>query len=187
MSRLLLPPLALALGVGCAVIDSTGRSSDREDPFDTMEETPPADDDGDRTFDAGDDAEDVADIPGADEDACRTRGYWINHPEVWPVDALVLGDRTYDQDALIAVLDLPSGGDASRILAAQVIASELNLSIGAPAEDAVLDALDDAQAWLAAHDTSGLPFDVQTSSDAGAEAVGLAGTLDDFNNRECPR
>src|SRR3990172_4395902 len=61
----------------------------------------------------------------------RTQGYWKTHPDLWPVDHLLLGLEDYSRDELLAVLDAPSVEDASLILANQQIAAKLNLAAGA--------------------------------------------------------
>lgn len=185
--RLFVPFVVLFTSLACAEIQPR---SDREDPFAST---------GDRTFDdpstdadPGDDDDAdrewlETDGPGSEEDLCRTRGFWSNHAHLWPTASLELGARTYSADAMLDLLRSPSVGDASRVLAAQLIPAELNVAIGAPADAAVFDALDAAHAWLAAHDASGLPFGVATSTPAGSEAVAIASALDAFNNQDCPQ
>lgn len=57
----------------------------------------------------------------------RTPGYWKTHPESWPTSSLSVGGRSYDQDCLIAAMDLPTGGDARVILIHHLVAAMLNL------------------------------------------------------------
>jgi hypothetical protein len=109
-----------------------------------------------------------------------TQGYWKNHPSAWPVNQLTLGGVTYSEDELITILQTPpSGGDASLILAHQLIAALLNVQKGAGVPPAVQSAIDAAQAWLASHkDADGrLPYGVHDDA-----ATSLADTLDRFNN-----
>ena len=64
--------------------------------------------------------------------ACpKTQGFWENHPEVWPVTSLTLGGQTYSQAELLTILNTPPRGDASLILAHQLIAAKLNVANGA--------------------------------------------------------
>ena len=46
-----------------------------------------------------------------------TQGFWKNHPTLWPVSSLTLGGHTYNENQLIALMQLPSEGDASLNLA----------------------------------------------------------------------
>ncbi len=122
-----------------------------------------------------------ADDGGTDEGEAgctRTRGYWTTHEEAWPVDRLTLGDRNYDQDACLDVLDAPTKGDKSLQLASQLIAAKLNVAAGA--DDAeVSTSIDAADAWLVAHDDGdGLPLSVG-SWDGGEE---IKDALDAWNN-----
>src|SRR5207248_5902008 len=49
------------------------------------------------------------------------QGFWKNHPGAWPVTSLTLGRQSYTQAALLALFDTPPRGDASVILAHQLI------------------------------------------------------------------
>jgi hypothetical protein len=117
---------------------------------------------------------------GGDEGCTRTQGYWKTHPEVWAGTSLTLGDRVYTSAELLVLLTTPSRGDASLILAKQLIAAKLNVMFnGATAPAAIAE----ADAWIAAHDdASALPLGIAASTPAGQEAVDIAGDLDDFNN-----
>jgi hypothetical protein len=43
----------------------------------------------------------------------------------WPLASLVLGAETYSAEQILALLNLPTAGDASRLLARQLIAVKL--------------------------------------------------------------
>jgi N-acetylneuraminic acid mutarotase len=60
-----------------------------------------------------------------------SQGYWKNHPEAWPVTELQLGNTTYTQDQLLAILREPVRGNGLLILAKQEIAAKLNIANGA--------------------------------------------------------
>lgn len=115
---------------------------------------------------------------GDDEDAVVTdacaysQGYWKNHPAAWDVEQLTVGDTTYDQEDLLAILETAPQGDATYILIHQLIAAELNLENDAEA----IEAIEQANDWLAEHPLG-------TDPDAEREeAIMLAETLDDYNN-----
>jgi hypothetical protein len=59
------------------------------------------------------------------------QGYWKNHPEAWPVTELQLGNVTYTQEQLLAILREPVRGNGILILAKQEIAAKLNIANGA--------------------------------------------------------
>jgi hypothetical protein len=122
-----------------------------------------------------------------DEGGCTlTQGYWKNHAEDWSETDVTLGSVTYSHAQALALLQTPTGGDASLILAHQLIAARLNIQVGGTGIGAIADALTGADAWLTAHaDADGtLPYGVAANSAEGQEAVGYAATLDDFNNGE---
>lgn len=110
----------------------------------------------------------------------RSQGYWKNHGEAWPVDELVLGAETYDRTALLDLLRTPVRGDASLILAKQLIAAKLNVAAGSD-YSAIADAIASARDVLVPL-PGRLPFDVRASSPEGQAMVSLGGTLDAFNN-----
>ena len=57
-------------------------------------------------------------------------GYWKNHTNLWAVNSLTLGNVTYTKAQLISILSSPTKGDASVILAKQMIAALLNQANG---------------------------------------------------------
>jgi hypothetical protein len=112
--------------------------------------------------------------PPVDAGCTLTQGYWRNH--AWPVDSLVLGDRSYSATELRALFGTPVRGDASVSLAHQLIAAELNRASGAtPSAD-----LAAAHDWLRANGDA-LPFGARASSPAGQEAVAIAAALASYN------
>ena len=110
----------------------------------------------------------------------HSQGFWKNHPADWPVLTLDLGSETYDQAELIALLKTPPRGDATIILAKQLIAAKLNIANGsdpAPVSTEITDA-----DGLYASQTGRLPYDVHASTITGQRMVGLAAVLDGYNN-----
>ena len=109
-----------------------------------------------------------------------TQGFWKTHPAKWPVDNMVLGAETYSKTELLALLKAPSKGDASLILAHQLIAAKLNIANGSDPEP-VRGAITDADGLLGEY-TGKLPYGVKPSSPAGRNMTAIAGILDDYNN-----
>src|SRR5262249_17469736 len=60
-----------------------------------------------------------------------SQGYWKNHPDVWPVNQLQLGNVTYTKEQLLAILHQPVQGNGLVQLAYQEIAAKLNIANGA--------------------------------------------------------
>jgi hypothetical protein len=58
-------------------------------------------------------------------------GYWKNHPQVWPVTELQLGNVTYTQDQLLSIMHEPVRGNGLVSLAHHLITTKLNVANGA--------------------------------------------------------
>ncbi len=105
-----------------------------------------------------------------------TMGYWKNHPEAWPVEEIEIGGVTHTKEEALNILKTPTEGDATYILAYQLIAAKLNIASGAD-NGSVQGAIDDADAWLTANILGSDPTDP-----ARAQGIELAEILDDYNN-----
>jgi len=109
-----------------------------------------------------------------------SHGFWKTHPEFWPLSKLWLGGQSYTQAELLAILGMAVKGDASVILAQQLIATKLNVANGsdpAPVITAVTSA-DSLFRTLPGR----LPYGTRSSSPAGRTMTNLAATLDSYNN-----
>jgi hypothetical protein len=107
-----------------------------------------------------------------------TQGFWKNHPGAWPVHSLTLGTQIYNMAQLLVILNTPSGGDASLILAKQLIAAKLNIANGSdPTPIAATIATADALL-----DGCVLPCHVPPSSTLGMQMTAAAAILDQYNN-----
>ena len=84
--------------------------------------------------------------PGEVEGCTRGQGYWKNHPADWPLDPVTLGGVDYSKvDAIAHILETPSLGDGSMILAKQLIAAKLNVASRASANQLVAGAIEQAR------------------------------------------
>ena len=83
----------------------------------------------------------------------RSQGYWKNHPEAWPVDALLIGGELYTKDELLVKLKSPPRGDMELILIKQLIAAKLNKEAGADT-DSIDEVIDQADECLETGDCS---------------------------------
>jgi hypothetical protein len=111
-----------------------------------------------------------------------TIGFY-HKPDHWPssVTQLTLGCKVYTKAECISILGLPSGGDASLILAQQLIAAKLNVIVGLPATAQQLQAIADADAMFCSY-SGKVPYHVPPSSPAGQQMVNLGAILDVYNN-----
>ncbi len=122
--------------------------------------------------------------PEAEEAFCPGSQGGYKNSDDWAVSNLTLGAQNYSEEELRAMLDAPTRGDASIILARQLIAAELNVanghnsSVAVDAENTTAD-----QVIAAAHELIGdqsLPANVRGKQ--GAQWTEYAEALDAFNN-----
>ncbi len=134
----------------------------------------------------------TCDLPPEEFVGCtRTQGYWKTKPGAWPVSSLVIGGVTYSKTQLLNLLKSAPRGDASLILADQLISSMLDAATGTSVPPTVQDAIDDAQAWMAANkDADGLlAYGIGHTKDETLpnplvwdQAISLGAVLDAYNN-----
>lgn len=106
------------------------------------------------------------------------QGYWKNTP-TWPVTQVTLGSQIYTQVEVLIILNTPPQGDASLILAHQLIAAKLNAANG---RDTNLVAGVMAQGdMLLAGFTGRLPYNVPPADATGQTLVNLGTILTSFN------
>lgn len=110
----------------------------------------------------------------------RTQGYWKTHPYVWPVQQLQLGAVTYDWIPMLRMLMSSARGDASLILAKQLIAAKLNVANGVTSGSmnttiAVAD-------MLLSQFSGELPYGVTRPSMVRMQLLMVASALDQLNN-----
>lgn len=93
------------------------------------------------------------------------------------MDGITIGGVDYTREEALAILSTPpAGGDATYILAHQLIAAKLNVESGADAS-ALGTTIDEADAWLTTHPLGSNPRGADRE-----EGIALAEVLDDFNN-----
>jgi hypothetical protein len=108
----------------------------------------------------------------------QAQGYWKKHASLWAVNSLSLGGRVYTKAQLVSILNNSSIGDASIILAKQLIAALLDLANGSspvPVCDTIAEANDALNACT-------VPCGINPSSTAGQRMVRDATTLESYNN-----
>ena len=110
-------------------------------------------------------------------------GFWKNHADAWPVDALRLGRETYSRAELLALFETAVGpgseADASLVLAHQLIAAQLNVGSGSPVTSEIASIIAGPSALF---DLAGrLPYRVDPRSSIGEELTDAAGVLERYN------
>ena len=116
-------------------------------------------------------------------DCVGGHGYWKAHGPDWPIRSMALGDpqfagHIYSQDRLMALLNGPTKGDASLILALQLIAAKLNQARTgyAPIAETVVQ----ADALMAAFRRP-LPYGVGSRTPVGTQMTAVAAILERYN------
>jgi hypothetical protein len=107
-----------------------------------------------------------------------SQGFWRNHPSAWKTTSLRLGTTSYTEVQALTILGTPVRGDASLILAKQLIAALLNIANGTDPTP-VSKTIADANSLLGA---GPIPEGVAASSSVGQQMTADAGVLDNFNN-----
>jgi hypothetical protein len=111
----------------------------------------------------------------------QSQGYWKNNPDAWPVNSLTLGSQTYTKTELLTILMTATRGDASLILADQLIAAKLNIANGAGEPDPVPATITDADAVLSLY-SGKLPYGVRPNTTNGERMVNDGAVLKNYNN-----
>jgi hypothetical protein len=110
----------------------------------------------------------------------QSRRYWKDNPELWPVNDLVLGSQSYDKAELQKIINGDGrNGDASLVLAGQLIAAKLNLANGSD-PGPVSSIIADADAILSRF-SGNLPYAVKQSSPPGQAMASDVAILRDYN------
>jgi hypothetical protein len=117
---------------------------------------------------------------GSPPNGIRSQGYWRTHTDAWPLASLTLGCETYTKQQCLALMKTPPHGDASIILAVQLIAAKLNVannSLDWPTITATIDAADALLCTL----MGPLPYAVSAKAPPGSLMIPLAGQLEAYN------
>ena len=107
----------------------------------------------------------------------RTIGYWKNHVSAWPVTTLPLGCGTISQSAALNILKNARAKDMTSMLAAQLIAAELN--VANDADTSIQVVINQANAFLCSYPVGSNP---QGNDRLLAES--LKNALDAYNNSQ---
>jgi uncharacterized delta-60 repeat protein len=115
----------------------------------------------------------------------RSAGFWKSHRSEWPVSTLTLGSQSYSASEIASLLSKPVRGDASVVLARDLVAAKFNVAAGALSTALAAD-IASADALLAAQ-PGRLPCGVSPGSPEGRAMIDLAGRLASQNNRRSSR
>lgn len=76
-----------------------------------------------------------------------TPGYWMNHPEAWPISGIMIGGRYYAMDEAIGAMKAPVATDKTFTMFAALVATKLNVMIGNDA-GCINSTIVSADAWM---------------------------------------
>jgi len=117
-------------------------------------------------------------VPSSSGPGTGTPGYWMNHPEAWPVQQITIGGVTYTKDQAITRIKLPVVNDKTQTMFAALVAAKLNVLNGCE-DDCIAATIALADTWMATY-----PSPVRAKSQAWRDGEPLSKTLDSYNNGE---
>ncbi len=106
-----------------------------------------------------------------------TPGYWMNHPEAWPVQTVTVGNNTFTKAQAIALL-AQTGKDKTYTLFASLVSAMLNVGIGNDSS-CVSSTMAQAQEWFKTYPVGS---GVAASSYAWKVGEPLHRLLDNYDN-----
>jgi hypothetical protein len=112
-----------------------------------------------------------------------TPGYWVNHPEAWPVDSITVGGIVYTKAQAIAMMKAPVAGDKRLTMFPALVCAMLNVMIGND-DSCIADTIDAANGWWATY--SGKPVKASSYAWQGGGGNALYTLLDAYNNGLLP-
>jgi hypothetical protein len=108
-----------------------------------------------------------------------TPGYWMNHPEAWPVQQIVIGGVMYTKSRAIALLQAPGNKDKTYTMFSSLLSAKLNVQVGNNAE-CVSSTIAKADQWMADYGPVG--NGVHASSYAWKVGEPFHRLMDNYNN-----
>jgi uncharacterized protein (TIGR02145 family) len=111
----------------------------------------------------------------------ESQGFWKNHTDNWPnILPMMLGTaNSYGKDKLVKILHTPVRGDASIILAYQLITAKLNVGNISKLPDEIQKAITNSDNLIG---SNFIPAGIRPNSSTGHKMILLAGLLDLYNN-----
>ncbi len=116
-----------------------------------------------------------------DSPGTGTPGYWMNHPEAWPVSSITIGGRGYTMDEAIMFMKAPVANDKTYTMFAALVAAKLNVMIGNDASCASA-AIAAADAWIAPYRIGLDPVSAGGKNSPWRTGEPLYLILDNYNN-----
>jgi SdrD B-like domain len=118
-------------------------------------------------------------VPPVAQPGTGTPGYWVNHPEAWPVQSITVGDRTYTKAEAIAIMAKPVAKDKTLTMFSSLVAAKLSVMVGNNPE-CVASTITAADGWMTAYGPAGSM--VHASSLAWKQGEKLHRLMDNYVN-----
>jgi SdrD B-like domain len=116
--------------------------------------------------------------PPVEQPGTGTPGYWKNHPEAWPVDAITIGGVSYTRAQAIEILEKP-GKDRTLTMFSSLVPAKLNVLIGNDGS-CVEGTIAAADEWM--HTVGPVGSGVHPASLAWKVGEPMHRQLDNYNN-----
>lgn len=110
-----------------------------------------------------------------------TPGYWMNHPEAWPINSITVGGVTYSITQAIQNMRNSSSKDVTYSMFQAVVAARLNALVGNQS-GCITGALAGAESWLTANPLGSRVSGSSTAWTGSGGGEDIKDTLDAYNN-----
>ncbi|MDX9708223.1 MAG: SdrD B-like domain-containing protein [Trichloromonas sp.] len=108
-----------------------------------------------------------------------TPGYWMNHPEAWPVDSITIGGVVYSKDKAILLMKSPVKLDKTYTMLPALVSAKLNVLVCSDAS-CIAETIAAADDWMRVYGPVG--SGVRANSKAWKIGEPLYLLLDKYNN-----
>jgi PKD repeat protein len=110
-----------------------------------------------------------------------TPGYWMTHPDAWPVEEITIGGETYTKAEAIELMLNDSKQDVTYNMFQALVAAKLNVLIGND-DSCIAATIADADAWMATYGPVGSGVKAGGKDSPWREGAPLFSMLQEYNN-----
>jgi hypothetical protein len=115
------------------------------------------------------------------QDGTGTPGYWMNHPEAWPVESIVIGGETYSKVEAIDLMRHSTRNDVTYTMFQSLVAAKLNVMVGNE-DDCIAETITNADAWMVEYGPVGSGVRARGKDSPWRTGEPLYLMLDAYNN-----
>jgi len=110
-----------------------------------------------------------------------TPGYWMTHPDDWPVEGITIGGVNYTKNEAIDLMLNDSKQDVTYNMFSALVAAKLNVLIGND-DSCIAATIADADAWMATYGPVGSDVKAGGKDSPWREGAPLFSMLQEYNN-----